>query len=101
MQANLLAATTKHEAAVNQVYNIAFSKRSTLKKLYELIKKQVANFNDTAKSAKPEYRDFRAGDVLHSLADISKAKNLLGYPSEFYVEAGLIKAAKWYADNLG
>ena len=101
MQANLLAAITKNKAAVNQVYNIAFSERTTLKELYELIKKQVAKFNDTAKNAKTEYRDFRAGDVRHSLADISKAKNLLGYAPEFSVEAGLKKAAKWYIDNLG
>jgi UDP-N-acetylglucosamine 4-epimerase len=45
---------------------------------------------------KPQYRDFRAGDVRHSLADVSKSKALLGYDPEFSVKDGLDKAANWY-----
>jgi transcriptional repressor NrdR len=46
------------------------------------------------------YRDFRAGDVRHSLADISKAARLLGYQPEYSVRAGLDKAADWYMDRF-
>jgi len=101
VQANLLAATVEDEAATNQVYNIAFGERTTLNELYNLIKERVVDINETAKEAKPQYRDFRAGDVHHSLADISKAKKLIGYEPQFSVKKGLDRAAEWYMKNLG
>ncbi len=100
VQANLLAATAKDEQATNQVYNVAFGERTTLNELYQFIKDRVVAHNDAAKDAKPEYRDFRAGDVRHSLADISKANTLMGYTPAFSVKSGLDKAAKWYLKNL-
>ena len=96
VQANLLAATAEEEAATNQVYNVAFGERTTLNQLYQLIKERVVAVNALAQSAKPQYRDFRAGDVRHSLADIAKAKTLLGYEPQFSVIKGMDKAAKWY-----
>ncbi|MEW6429113.1 MAG: SDR family oxidoreductase [Thermodesulfobacteriota bacterium] len=95
VQANLLAATAEAEA-VNQVYNVAFGERTTLKELFFLIRDLVARQNPGAGEAEPSYRDFRAGDVRHSLADIGKARALLGYAPEFSVRAGLEKAAAWY-----
>lgn len=100
VQANLLAACVADERAVNQVYNVAFGQRTTLNELFDAIRQRVVIAVPEAKSAKPTYRDFRAGDVLHSLADISKAKELLGYEAEYSVEAGLDLAAQWYIDNL-
>ena len=100
VQANLLAAAAEHEDAANQVFNVAFGERTTLNELYNLIKERVADFNDKAQDAQPEYRDFRAGDVRHSLADISKARRLIGYEPQFSVKDGLDKAAKWYLANL-
>ncbi len=100
VQANLLAATTTNEAAANQVYNVAFGQRTTLNELYQHIKNRVTVSNETAETAKPQYRDFRAGDVRHSLADISKAKDLLGYEPEFSVLNGLDKATEWYIESL-
>lgn len=100
VQANLLAAVTENEAAVNQVYNVAFGERTTLNELFHLIKDLVAASRPHAKEMKPVYRDFRAGDVRHSLADIAKAKNQLGYEPEFSVKDGLDKAAAWYGANL-
>jgi UDP-N-acetylglucosamine/UDP-N-acetyl-alpha-D-glucosaminouronate 4-epimerase len=101
VQANLLAATAQDEAATNQVYNVAFGERTTLNELYQFIKDRVIPTNDSAKDAKVEYRDFRAGDVRHSLADISKANTLIGYTPAFSVKSGLDKAAEWYLKNLG
>ncbi|MEN8134890.1 MAG: NAD-dependent epimerase/dehydratase family protein [Thermodesulfobacteriota bacterium] len=100
VQANLLAATADQEKATNQVYNIAFGERTTLTELFTLIKERVSKYNETAMDAAPQYRDFRAGDVLHSLADISKAKELIGYEPFFSVQEGLDKATKWYVSNL-
>jgi len=101
VQANLLAATVRDEAATNQVYNIAFGERTTLNQLYSHIKKRVAASNPAAQNAEPQYRDFRAGDVRHSLADIAKARALIGYEPQFSVIRGLDRAAEWYMKNLG
>ena len=100
VQANLLAACAKHDDALNQVYNVAFGEQTTLNQLFTMIKERVADVYPEAKNIKPTYRDFRAGDVRHSLANIGKAKKLLGYKPEFSVKAGLDQAAKWYIKNL-
>ncbi len=101
VQANLLAATVENDVATNQVYNVAFGERTSLNELYTYIKERVVSSNAEAKKAKPHYREFRAGDVRHSLADISKANKLIGYDPQFSVKKGLDKAAEWYLANLG
>ena len=99
IQMNILAATGSDEAA-DQVYNVALNDRTSLNELYEdirvLLAPRFAHLND----AKPEYRDFRAGDVRHSLADISKAKELLGYEPSHRIAEGLKEAMDWYVDDL-
>ena len=99
VQANIMAATADDEAA-GEVYNVAFGERTTLNELYRLIQERVATRVPAATEATPVYRDFRAGDVRHSLADISKAARLLGYQPEYSVRAGLDKAADWYMDRF-
>jgi len=99
VQANIMAATADDEAA-GEVYNVAFGERTTLNELYRLIQERVAVRVPAATEATPVYRDFRAGDVRHSLADISKAARLLGYQPEYSVRAGLDKAADWYMDRF-
>ena len=64
--------------------------------LFELIRDKVAESHPSAAQIKPTYRDFRPGDIRHSLANIDKAKKLLGYEPQFSVRAGLEKAGKWY-----
>ena len=100
VQANILAATATDEKAINQVYNVAFGERTTLNELFKLIRERVSTLYPQIKEVKPVYRDFRAGDVRHSLADITKARELLGYDPEFSVAAGLNKASDWYLNNL-
>ena len=92
-QANLLAATTDNREAVNQVYNIAIGERTSLNDLYAEIRRLLAPDHE---EARPKYGPFRAGDVRHSLADISKARRLLGYEPTHRVGEGLKVAAKWY-----
>ncbi len=96
VQANILAAMSEDENAANQVYNVAFGERTTLNELFELIKERVVDNFPNAAEIKPVYRDFRPGDVRHSLANISKAGDLIGYEPEFSIRTGLDKAAQWY-----
>ena len=100
VQANILAAVAEKEEAFGQVYNVAFGQRTTLNELFMYIREETARFNPEAAKLQPEYREFRAGDVRHSLADISKARNLLGYEPHYDVRSGLSFAADWYAANL-
>ena len=95
VQTNLLAACAD-EAAAGQVYNVAVGERTSLNELFSLIRERVALAAPEAAQSKPVYRDFRAGDVRHSLADIGKAKTLLGYEPSHTIRAGLLEAADWY-----
>jgi len=96
VQANIIAALTENEDACNQVYNVAYGGRTTLKELFELIRDKVAKAYPSAAQINPIYRDFRPGDIRHSLANIDKAKKLLGYEPQYSVRSGLEKAGKWY-----
>ena len=100
VQANILAAVTENEKAFGEVYNVAFGQRTTLTELFGYIRGEAARFVPDAAKQQAEYRDFRAGDVLHSLADISKARTLLGYDPQYDVRTGLHLVAEWYATNL-
>jgi UDP-N-acetylglucosamine 4-epimerase len=100
VQINLLAATADHPDAVNQVYNVAVGDRTTLNELFEAIRSILEPRFPHLKGFKPSYRDFRAGDVRHSLADISKARELLGYVPSHGIGEGLVEAMDWYVQNL-
>jgi UDP-N-acetylglucosamine 4-epimerase len=100
IQANLLAATTDNQDAVDQVYNVAINARASLNELFALIKQELSEQFPDINSTKPIYRDFRPGDVRHSQADISKAMNLLGYKPSHRIHEGLHEAMSWYINNL-
>lgn len=95
VQANILAATTQDEDATNQVYNVAVGDRTTLNQLFDAIKSAL-NDNGVSYNKSPVYRDFRAGDVRHSQADVSKIINKLGYEPQFRIMEGIEKAMSWY-----
>ncbi len=99
VEANLLASFAAPQAQ-DKIYNVAFGQKTTLNELFALIRGEVARFRPEAESTRPSYRDFRAGDVRHSLADISRAHTLLGYAPEYDVRQGLRLAGDWYAANL-
>ncbi len=96
IQANILAATAKR-GAFNQVYNIAVGGRTSLNELFSMIKNVLAE-NNINYSKKAINQDFRAGDVRHSQADISKINKLLGYQPEFQIHKGIVKAMPWYIE---
>jgi UDP-N-acetylglucosamine 4-epimerase len=99
VQANLLAAGTKIPEALNKVYNVAFGERTTLNDLFQLIKKNLVAYRPSVCKIEPEYSEFREGDVRHSLADISRARDFLRYDPKYDVENGLRDALKWYVRN--
>jgi UDP-N-acetylglucosamine/UDP-N-acetylgalactosamine 4-epimerase len=88
--ANELALFTENRGVVNQVYNVAIGEQTSLNQLFEMIK-EVAG-SDLA----PKYGEERKGDVKHSLADISKARTLLGYEPGVSIKEGLKIAFEWY-----
>ena len=98
VQMNILAATAPDEAK-DQVYNVAVGDRTTLNELFGFIKASLSS-GGVRVTADPVFRDFRAGDVLHSQADVSKAINLLGYVPEWRISAGIAHAMPWYVKNL-
>ncbi len=96
VQANLLAATATNPAALDQAYNIAVGERTTLNELFHLLQNGLRQLNPTLPGQQPVYGDFRPGDVRHSLADISKARRLLGYEPVQRARDGLAVAMEWY-----
>lgn len=101
VQANLLAAVATSDEATNQVYNVAVGDRTTLNDLFEAIRVLLAPRFKHLADFKPSYRDFRAGDVRHSLADVTKARTLLGYEPSHRIGEGLREAMDWYVANVG
>ena len=100
VQMNLLAATTTNPKAVNQVYNVALNERTSLNELFAMLRERLLLHYPHLKGYKPSYDDFRAGDVRHSQADISKARRFVGYAPTHRVEQGLDAALDWYRKNL-
>jgi UDP-N-acetylglucosamine/UDP-N-acetylgalactosamine 4-epimerase len=101
VQANLLAATTADPAAVNRVFNIALGGRTTLNQLFATLQTQLRQADPSLPDAAPIYRDFRAGDIRHSLADVRAAQQLLGYEPTHNLAQGLELAMAWYRRNAG
>jgi UDP-N-acetylglucosamine 4-epimerase len=95
VQANLLAATSVSQEAKGKVYNVAVGDRTTLNQLFQLIRERLVGIG-VKQNIVPIYRDFREGDVRHSLADIRKAKEKLGYMPTHRLGDGLTVALPWY-----
>jgi UDP-N-acetylglucosamine/UDP-N-acetyl-alpha-D-glucosaminouronate 4-epimerase len=101
VQANLLAATVEDTAAHGQAYNVAAGRRTTLLELFELLRARLAPRHPHLEGFRPVHGPFRPGDVLHSQADIDKARRLLGYEPTHSIEQGLDEALGWYESHLG
>ena len=100
VQANILSATTTNPGAINQVYNVAVNERTTLNQLFDMQRNLLVKRFAHLENFRPTYQDFRAGDVRHSLADISKAQRLLGYAPSHRIGEGLRTAMDWYIKDL-
>ena len=100
VQANILATTTKNPQAIDEVYNIAYGETTTLNALHQIMANTLAATRPGLCVRPAVHRDFRVGDVRYSLADISKAKQLLGYSPTHAVRSGLVETINWYISKL-
>ncbi|MEN6585995.1 MAG: SDR family oxidoreductase [Sulfuricella sp.] len=100
VQANLLAALADSPEAANQVYNVALNERTSLNQLYEMMRALLLEQFPHLQNHRPQYVDFREGDVRHSQADISKAGKLLGFEPTHRIDQGLKQAMDWYVAHL-
>lgn len=100
IQMNYLALTTTNPEAVNQIYNTAYGERTTLNQLVAYLKEYLAEFDSEIAQIEATHGPNRAGDIPHSLANVDKAKHLLGYNPKFSMKDGLKEAVKWYWENL-
>ena len=94
VEANLRACTAPAEA-VGEVFNVACGARASLNQLYAILQRLLE------RDVTPVYGSPRAGDVRDSLANIDKAKRLLGYSGAIQLEEGLTRALNWYRQSLG
>ena len=98
VQINLLAATVEIAEAHNQVYNVAMGDRTTLNELFVLLRDNLVSYGVSV-GIQPAYSDFRAGDVRHSQADITKAQRLLSYTPTHRLSEGIEQAMPWYVEQ--
>lgn len=100
IQMNELAMLTENLKAINTIYNTAYGDRTTLTKLVQLLKDNLALFDPKIAEVEVVHGPNRAGDIPHSLASIEKAKINLGYNPKFSIEQGIKEAVSWYFHNL-
>ena len=100
VQGNLLATTTDNPQAVNRSYNIAFHDRTSLNDLFESLRTLLLRREPHLQIADPQHRDFRKGDAMHTLADISLARSLLGYEPTHSLGKGLELTIDWYLEKI-
>jgi UDP-N-acetylglucosamine 4-epimerase len=100
IQANILAATATNEQSFGEAFNTAIGGRETLNNLYDAISEGLAKNLSDFEMKKAIYRDFRAGDIRHSNANIDKMKQLLGYVPAHSLEAGLEESIQWYINDI-
>lgn len=95
VQANILAALSDEKRAKNKIYNVAVGKQTTLLDLFSMISEVLVTHKVNYKKS-PLMKEFRGGDVRHSLADISKAATLLNYWPTHELQVGLKDMMGWY-----
>jgi UDP-N-acetylglucosamine 4-epimerase len=99
VQANVLAGLSDHPESSGQLYNIAVGEQTSLNQLFRIIRDEYNDLSGLAYELEPRYEDFRPGDVRHSLADISKASDLIGYQPTHGIREGLRLTVEWFLKN--
>ena len=100
IQMNLLAMETVNPEAINTVYNTAYGERTTLNQLVGYLKEFLSELDPEISNVEILHGPNRTGDIPHSLANIDKARSLLGYDPQYSMKQGLKEAIKWYWENL-
>lgn len=101
VQANLRAALIEALPSPHEVFNVAFGARTDLLQMAEAMRAALEALLGRPVAADLRHRDFRAGDVRHSLADVTKARKVLGYAPTHDIAAGLAETMAWYAADDG
>jgi UDP-N-acetylglucosamine 4-epimerase len=99
VQANIKAVLSDNTEAVNQIYNCAFGENTNLKELIDSIKKGLKKYNKDFSFSNVINAPVRSGDVKHSLADISKAKELIEYRPLYSFEEGIDQTINWFVNK--
>lgn len=97
VQANILAATAADTAATGEAYNVACGQETSLNALFGMLRQGLTRYHASVADARPRHSAARQGDIRRSLADIAKARRLLGYEPTHRVSEGLGEAMQWYA----
>ena len=100
IQINHLASTVQNKEALNKVYNVAFGERTSLIDLIETLRKALIPFDEQIADVPLVFGPSREGDVRDSLADITRAKTLLGYEPSHSLKDGIAEAMPWYWESL-
>lgn len=100
IQMNILAGLTKNTETFGESFNVAVGGRNTLNELYALINQELHKKIKDYTLQKAQYRDFRIGDIRHSNADISKAKQILGYVPSHDIYEGMAESVGWYVESV-
>ena len=100
VQANFLSATVENPEAAGQVYNVALGDSTSLNELFGLLRTMLAARDASFRCDDAVHRDFRAGDVRFSRADISRAQRLLGFQPQVRAREGLERALDWYVARM-
>ncbi len=101
VEGNLRAALSESDNASGTVYNIAVSHQTSLTELFTMIRDLLVPYAPYVATATPQYGPFRDGDVRHSLADVTRAQERLGYRGSYSIELGLREALPWYVNEYG
>lgn len=99
IQANLLAANLNATEEVPRVFNVAVGDKIVLNTLFQSLKEKISKVFPEVEHTTPSYQDFRSGDVRHSQADITKAKNFIGYKPQYNFNDGISIIFEWFLDN--
>jgi len=100
VQMNILAGLSSNKKIFGEVFNVALGGRNTLNELYTLINSELKKHKKSHQSKEVIYRDFRVGDIRHSNADVSKAKEMLGYVPTHDIFEGMEESVGWYMQSL-
>ena len=87
-------------SSFHEVFNIAYGASTTLLQLFAALRDNLARYDAHIKNRKPEFRDFRTGDIPHSMASIEKAQRILDYKPLYDIKKGLNKACSWYYTTI-
>lgn len=99
VQANLLAAVASKHSKKNELYNVAFGESTTLNGLSQLISDVIKSVYPDFKDVNRVYRDFQIGDIRHSLADITKISNSIGYTPTHSLRSGMREIISYFIRN--